>query len=74
MLTYADAAESLIERSAYHCARTLYKCLQKYFPTKKKVWMASANLEKKHGTPEVCSRMLTDADRCWWMLTYADEC
>jgi pre-mRNA-processing factor 6 len=30
-------AESLIERSAYHCARTVYQCLIKHYPTKKKV-------------------------------------
>ena len=38
-------AESLIERGGYHCARTVYQCLLKHYPTKKKVRMTAATLE-----------------------------
>jgi pre-mRNA-processing factor 6 len=54
-------AESLIERGGYHCARTVYQCLLKHYPTKKKVWMAAATLEKKHGTPEGLNDLLRKA-------------
>ena len=54
-------AESLIDRSAYHSARTVYQGLIKHYPTKKKVWMAAANLEKKHGTPERLDELLKKA-------------
>jgi len=53
--------ESLVERSAYHCSRTLYQCLIKHYPTKKKIWMAAATLEKKHGTPEALNELLRKA-------------
>eukprot|EP00802_Teleaulax_amphioxeia_P004698 Tamp_04702.p1 GENE.Tamp_04702~~Tamp_04702.p1 ORF type:complete len:750 (-),score=187.85 Tamp_04702:197-2446(-) len=67
-------AESLIERSAYHCARTVYQCLIKHYPTKKKVWMAAANLEKKHGTPqrldEILKKATTFCPKAWplWLM------
>uniref|UniRef100_A0A0C3UDZ0 PRP1 splicing factor N-terminal domain-containing protein n=1 Tax=Guillardia theta (strain CCMP2712) TaxID=905079 RepID=A0A0C3UDZ0_GUITC len=54
-------AEALLERGAVHCARTLYSSLLQYFNTKKKIWMAAANLEKKHGTPEALDQLLKKA-------------
>lgn len=54
-------AESLLERGAVHCARTVYQCLLQYFNTKKKIWMAAAQLEKKHGTPEALDVLLKKA-------------
>jgi len=54
-------AEALLERGAVHCARTLYSCLLQYFNTKKKIWMAAASLEKKHGTPEALDQLLKKA-------------
>ena len=47
-------AESLIERSAYHCARTVYEQLVKHYPTKKKVWMAAS----AHARPCSCEKQL----------------
>jgi len=54
-------AESLLEKDAPHCARTLYVVLLQYFNTKKKIWMAAAQLEKKHGTSEQLDALLKKA-------------
>jgi len=66
--------ESLLDLGAVHCARTLYACLLQYFNTKKKIWMAAASLEKKHGTPEALDALLrratTFCPKAWplWLM------
>mmetsp|Transcript_23097 Transcript_23097/g.56930 ORF Transcript_23097/g.56930 Transcript_23097/m.56930 type:complete len:966 (-) Transcript_23097:92-2989(-) len=54
-------AEALLDRGAVHCARTVYACLLSHLNTKKKIWMAAAQLEKKHGTPEALDALLKKA-------------
>jgi len=54
-------AEALLDRGAVHCARTIYACLLQILNTKKKIWMAAAQLEKKHGTPEALDVLLKKA-------------
>lgn len=54
-------AEALLDRGAVHCARTVYACLIGILNTKKKIWMAAAQLEKKHGTPEALDALLKKA-------------
>eukprot|EP00960_Hanusia_phi_P070961 767436-Hanusia_phi.AAC.13 len=61
-------AEALLERGAVHCARTLYSCLLQYFNTKKKIWMAAASLEKKHGTPEALDQLLKKVHKACALL------
>ena len=58
---WESEAESLLEQGAPHCARTLYQVLLQYFNTKKKIWMAAAQLEKQHGTPDQLDALLKKA-------------
>jgi len=67
-------AEAMLERGGVHCARTLYQCLLQHFNTKKKIWMAAAQLEKKHGTPDALDALLkratTFCPKAWplWLM------
>lgn len=61
MDVWMDDARTCIGRGRYETARAIYAYVLRVFPTKKKVWLAAADLERNHGTKEELWRVLEKA-------------
>jgi pre-mRNA-processing factor 6 len=58
---FKDDAKASIGREKYDTARAIYAYALRVFPTSKSLWLASADLEKNHGTKEELWKILDKA-------------
>lgn len=63
LVTWIDDADTCLAKPtpAIETARAIYAHARKHFPYKKSLWLASAVLEKDHGTAESLENMLKEA-------------
>jgi pre-mRNA-processing factor 6 len=61
--TWMDDASSCLVRSSVETARAVYAHALGVFPTKKGLWKAACDLERKHGTSDTLDAMLATATK-----------
>lgn len=61
--TWLEDGEMFEEKNLFACARAIYRSSLDHMKTKKSLWLALAELETKHGSPEVVDDVLQQATK-----------